>query len=100
MQTKRISIKWKIFLYLIGFCCLLLLILWLFQTVLLEQFYKSVKLREIEEEAAVIDMLGRVNACRGEDGPELRQLDAELAGREFAIPELLRNRHSTRYMVG
>mgnify|MGYP003623629988 CR=1 FL=1 len=55
---------------------------------------------QLEEEAAVIDMLGRVNACRGEDGPELRQLDAELAGREFAIPELLRNRHSTRYMVG
>lgn len=55
---------------------------------------------QLEEEAAVIDMLGRVNACRGEDGAELRQLDADLAGREFAIPELLRNRNSTRYMVG
>lgn len=54
MQTKRISIKWKIFLYLIGFCCLLLIILWLFQTVLLEQFYKVVKIRDIEKEASVI----------------------------------------------
>lgn len=55
---------------------------------------------QLEEEAAVIDMLTRVNACRGEDGPELRRLDAELAGREFAMPELLKNRKETRYMVG
>ena len=55
---------------------------------------------QLEEEAAVIDMLERVNACRGEDGPELRCLDAELSGREFAIPELLRNRRPTRFFVG
>lgn len=54
MKRKRISIKWKVFLYLIGFCFLLLVILWLFQTVLLNQFYKSIKLREIKAESAVI----------------------------------------------
>lgn len=55
---------------------------------------------QLEEEAAVIGILERVNTCRGEDGPELRRLDGELAGREFAVPELLKNFRSPRFMVG
>lgn len=49
---KAPSIKWKIFSYLLGFCFLLLLILWLFQTVFLESMYKSVKLSEIKRDSA------------------------------------------------
>jgi len=54
MKKNRISIKWKIFIYLIGFCVLLLGILWLFQIVLLEQFYKNIKMSQVEKEAANI----------------------------------------------
>ncbi|MDL2217036.1 HAMP domain-containing histidine kinase [Christensenellaceae bacterium OttesenSCG-928-M15] len=46
------SIKWKIFSYLIGFCLLLLTILWVFQTVLLDDFYKNIKMQEIAKEAS------------------------------------------------
>lgn len=48
---KRVSIKWKIFSYMLGFCALLLLILWIFQTVLLDTFYRKIKLAEIEKNA-------------------------------------------------
>ncbi|MDR1160203.1 MAG: HAMP domain-containing histidine kinase [Syntrophomonadaceae bacterium] len=51
MKNKN-SIKWQIFQYLIGFCLLLLMVLWLFQTVFLDIFYKSIKLRETEKIAA------------------------------------------------
>ena len=53
MQIKldKISIKWRIFLYLIGFCLLLLVLLWLLQTVFLDSFYKQVKLSQIKSEA-------------------------------------------------
>lgn len=54
MKRKQISIQWKVFLYLIGFCFLLLMILWLFQTVFLDSFYKEIKLRDIQREAEVM----------------------------------------------
>lgn len=54
MKTKRISIKWKVFSYLLGFCALLLLILWLFQTVLLDSFYRKIKVGEIKSNAEEI----------------------------------------------
>lgn len=51
---KSISLKWKIFTYLIGFCGLLLLILWLFQVVFLNNFYESIKISEIKNSASTI----------------------------------------------
>lgn len=51
---KNISIKWKIFLYLLGFCSALLVLLWLFQVVFLEGFYKNIKINEIKSSAAAI----------------------------------------------
>ncbi len=48
MNMKNISIKWKIFLYLIGFCGILLILLWLFQVVFLDDFYKAIKINEIK----------------------------------------------------
>jgi len=50
----RISIKWRIFSYLVGFCVLLLLILWTFQTVLLGSFYKGIKTEEVRREANIM----------------------------------------------
>ncbi len=43
----RISIRWKIFAYLILFSAVLLILLWLFQTVFLENFYKYIKHGEV-----------------------------------------------------
>lgn len=52
-KTKaETSIKWKIFLFLLGFCFLLLIILWLFQTVFLESFYTVIKKSEVEKQAS------------------------------------------------
>lgn len=49
MKREKISIKWKVFLYFLGFTILLLGILWLLQTVYLDGFYKSIKRRELEK---------------------------------------------------
>jgi len=51
---RNISIKWKIFIYLLGFCTGLLILLWLFQVVFLEGFYKSIKTHELESSASII----------------------------------------------
>lgn len=48
MKHERIGIKWKIFLYLLGFTAFLLVLLWVIQTVYLEDFYKTIKKNELE----------------------------------------------------
>ena len=45
----KLSIKWKIFIYMLGFTTILLGLLWLFQTVYLEDFYKKIKTDELED---------------------------------------------------
>ena len=47
---------------------------------------------QLQEEAYVVDLLGRVNACKAEDGGELRELDAELAERAFPESLVVKNR--------
>jgi len=61
LKHRQISIKLKIFFYLIGFCVLLLLILWLFQIILLNSFYKQIKLSQIKRETASIEYYIREN---------------------------------------
>lgn len=51
MKFNNISIKWRIFTFLTGFCAILLVLLWLFQVVLLEGFYERIKIREIKNSA-------------------------------------------------
>ena len=53
-KYRNISIKWKIFVYLIGFCTLLLILLWLFQIVFLDSFYKNIKIKEVKKTASII----------------------------------------------
>lgn len=48
MKHRKLSIKWKIFLYMLCFMGILLLLLWLFQTVYLDTFYKNIKTNELE----------------------------------------------------
>lgn len=51
---SRLKLQWKIFGFLIGFCFLLILILWLFQTVFLSDMYKFTRKIEIDK---VIDLV-------------------------------------------
>lgn len=54
-RLNHISVKWKIFLFLLGFCGVLLILLWLFQVVFLDSFYKSIKINEIKAAANTIE---------------------------------------------
>jgi len=45
----KLTLQWKLFIYLLGFCLLLLGILWTFQTVFLSDMYKFVRKLEIEK---------------------------------------------------
>ena len=54
MNLDQLELKWKIFAFLLGFCALLLIVLWLFQTVFLDTFYEKIKVKEIRRNAAVI----------------------------------------------
>lgn len=49
MRHEKISIKWKIFLYLLAFTGILLVVLWLIQICYLDTFYKMIKTTEAEE---------------------------------------------------
>lgn len=49
MKHEKISIKWKIFLYLLGFTAILLVVLWLIQICYLDSFYKMIKTTEVKQ---------------------------------------------------
>ena len=55
LYLNKLRLKWKIFAFLLGFCTLLLIILWLFQTVFLDSFYRSIKVIEIKNSAGAIE---------------------------------------------
>ena len=48
MKHDRISIKWKIAFYFVLFAAIMLVLLWLFQIVFLNSFYKSIKTQNIK----------------------------------------------------
>ena len=54
-KWSGLALKWKVFAYLLGFCSILLLILWLFQTVLLDSFYRNIRIMEIKNQASIIE---------------------------------------------
>ena len=49
MKHEKISIKWKIFFYLLVFTGILLTVLWLVQICYLDRFYKKIKSQEALE---------------------------------------------------
>lgn len=51
----KLKLKWKIFGFLFGFCALLLIILWIFQTVLLSNTYKFIRKVEIDKAIALVE---------------------------------------------
>ncbi len=54
LNTNKLKLKWKVFAFIFGFSTLLITILWLFQIVFLNTFYKSIKVREIKNNAIAI----------------------------------------------
>ena len=54
MKHKKISIKWLVFGGLLAFTAVVMCLLWLFQTVFLEDFYKQIKTHEIKTVASEI----------------------------------------------
>ena len=58
MKHEKISIKWKIFFYLLVFTGILLTVLWLVQICYLDRFYKKIKSQEaLELTSEVIEVL-------------------------------------------
>ncbi len=50
----KIKLKWKLFVMLLLFCAFLLIILWMFQTVFLDVFYRNIRVLQIKRDAALI----------------------------------------------
>ena len=51
---RKLEIKWKIFVCMLVFVFVLIGILWIFQTVYLEEFYKHIKINELYDAAEKI----------------------------------------------
>ena len=69
-SMDNLKLQWKIFIYLLGFCVLLLIILWIFQTVFLSDMYKFVRKMEMEQAIALVE--------KNINSPELEDILVEL----------------------
>lgn len=77
---EKISIKWKVFLYLLSFTIILLAILWIFQICYLDTFYKLIKNREAENALEQV-----VNILESEDTDVENQIDSLAAEGNLSI---------------
>lgn len=82
-RFNNLSLKWKIFSFLLGFCAILLILLWLFQMVLLENFYERIKIHEIKNSAAAI--------VRNIDNENLPELVHTISTNNEVCIEILKN---------
>lgn len=53
-RPKKMSLKWKVFAYLLSLAAVILAVLWLCQTVYLEKFYKYIKERDLKESVELL----------------------------------------------
>lgn len=85
----KLKLQWKIFIYLLGFCVLLLGILWLFQTVFLSDMYKFVRKLEIERAINLVER--NINSSNLDDILQELEASKEITVRptqSFAPPVL------------
>jgi len=74
LKMNKISIKWKLFLFLTVFVFFIIALLWIFQVVFLDDFYKSIKTSDIKSYAQKLkgninsDILGDLVAKTAIDG--------------------------------
>lgn len=87
LSINKLKLKWKIFAFLLGFCALLLAILWLFQTTFLDSFYKQIRIMEIKNDANTI-------ANNIENNIEVRTIIEESKNSEVSIDIVNLNGHS------
>lgn len=66
LKLNKLRLKWKVFAFLLGFCSLLLVILWLFQTVFLNDMYKYIRKQELNRVISIVE--------REIDNPELQRI--------------------------
>ncbi|MGL5979027.1 MAG: sensor histidine kinase [Erysipelotrichaceae bacterium] len=52
----KFTLKWKVFTYFIGFCALLLAVLWVFQTILLPDMYQWIRTQEIHKAISLVEL--------------------------------------------
>ncbi len=71
MKRKASGIKWKIFAYFAVFVAVLLTLLWTFQTVFLESFYKTIKSHTIRTSAELL--------CKNIESDDLQALVEQIA---------------------
>ncbi len=80
MKHEKISIKWKIFCYLLIFTGILLVVLWLVQICYLDTFYKTIKNREaVQLTSEVTEIL------QSEDEDKEEKIDALTARYNMAV---------------
>ncbi len=70
-MKKSQRLMWKIFIFLLGFCALLLVVLWLFETVFLSKMYEDIRRKEIKNAIALIE--------KNIDNPNLNQIIMQLS---------------------
>ena len=73
MKRKQISIKWKIFIYFLIFAIVLLGVLWFFQILYLNDFYKFIKKNETE---AVLNEVEELLMKEGDCSQEIETIAA------------------------
>lgn len=66
----KLRLKWKIFIFLLAFCGVLLFILWLFQTVFLSDMYKMIRRNELHKAMKMVE--------KNINSPELRDILLQL----------------------
>ena len=65
-MKKPKKLMWKIFVFLIGFCSLLIAILWIFETILLDTMYEGIRKNEIKKAILLVE--------ENIDSPDLNQI--------------------------
>ena len=62
LNRSKIGVKWKIFFYVAGFALAMIVLLWLFQVVFLDTFYRSIKTQQIKDTAhEIVDNINDKN---------------------------------------
>ena len=73
MRLKNTSIKWKLFAYIALFAAVMIFVIWLFQIVFLNAFYRQTKISELKSLANTISA--------NIDSNDLSNIVTEVAGR-------------------
>lgn len=99
VNMNKLKLKWKIFAFLLGFCALLLAILWLFQTVFLDSFYKQIRIMEIKNNANTIvnsiqNNIEIQNIIETSKNSEISIDIVNLKGYSILMPYELQDRHN------